>query len=195
MNETLVTNAPPLKQDHPITSRVKPGFIKAAVFGANDGIITTFAVVAGVSGAGLDPRIILILGVANLLADGFSMGVGDYLGEKAEADLKNIRHGEGYHRFHPIWMTGIITFAAFVVVGSLPLIPYALAYTGIHLEIQHLLIASIIFTITGMFLIGSLRSIVTGGHWIKNGLQTLGIGAIAAIVAYTAGAVIDRFVM
>ncbi len=44
------------------------------VYGANDGIITTFAVVAGVAGAALPARTILILGFANLLADGFSMG-------------------------------------------------------------------------------------------------------------------------
>ena len=54
-----------------------PGLLKAAVYGANDGIITTFAVVSAVAGAGLDPKIIIILGLANLIADGFSMGVGD----------------------------------------------------------------------------------------------------------------------
>ena len=44
------------------------------VYGANDGIITTFAVVAGVSGASLPARTVLILGFANLIADGFSIG-------------------------------------------------------------------------------------------------------------------------
>lgn len=173
----------------------KPGFLKAAVYGANDGIITTFAVVAGVSGAGLNPRIILILGIANLLADGFSMAIGDYLGEKAEADMKNLRHGENYHRFHPIWMTGLITFIAFVIVGSFPLLPYASAALGLNLEIRHQLFASILATGLGMFLIGSFRSIFSGGHWARNGLQTLGVGAIAATVAYLAGAMIDQFVI
>jgi len=58
--------------------------LKAMVYGANDGIITTFAVVVGVAGAGLSPSIILILGVANLVADGLAMGIGDYLGERSE---------------------------------------------------------------------------------------------------------------
>lgn len=178
-----------------LSQRVRPGFLKAAVFGANDGIVTTFAVVAGVAGAGLDSRIILILGVANLLADGFSMGVGDYLGEKAEADLKNNRHGVGYHRFHPLWMTGIITFFAFVIAGTLPLLPYLAYLTGFPLETRHQLFASIIATAIAMFLVGSVRTIITGGKWVRNGFQTMGIGAIAAIVAYTAGAIIDRFVM
>lgn len=54
------------------------------IYGAIDGIVTTFAVVAGVAGAGLEDRIVIILGAANLLADGFSMAVSNLLGARAE---------------------------------------------------------------------------------------------------------------
>ena len=54
------------------------------VYGGIDGSVTTFAVVAGAVGAGLDSVIIIILGFANLLADGFSMSVGAYLSSKSE---------------------------------------------------------------------------------------------------------------
>jgi vacuolar iron transporter family protein len=54
------------------------------VYGAIDGVVTTFAVVAGVAGAGLAPRVVLILGVANLAADGFSMAVSNLLGARSE---------------------------------------------------------------------------------------------------------------
>ena len=54
--------------------------IQDVVYGATDGAVTTFAVVAGVVGAALSPSIILILRFANLLADGFSMAIGNYLG-------------------------------------------------------------------------------------------------------------------
>ena len=56
------------------------------VYGGIDGAITTFAVVAGAVGAGLDASVIIILGFANLLADGFSMSVGAYLSAKSEHD-------------------------------------------------------------------------------------------------------------
>ena len=56
------------------------------VYGGIDGAVTTFAVVAGAVGAGLDNAIIIILGIANLLADGFSMSVGAYLSAKSERD-------------------------------------------------------------------------------------------------------------
>ena len=61
--------------------------IKSIIYGGLDGIITTFAVVAGVQGADLDTEVILVLGFANLVADGLSMGVGDFLSEKAEIDF------------------------------------------------------------------------------------------------------------
>jgi vacuolar iron transporter family protein len=61
-------------------------YIKSAVYGGLDGVITTFAVVAGVTGASLSAGIILVIGFANLLADGLSMAVGDYLSTRSEQE-------------------------------------------------------------------------------------------------------------
>ena len=59
-------------------------YLKDVVYGANDGIITTFAIVAGVAGAGVENTIVILLGLANLFADGFSMAASNYLGSKSE---------------------------------------------------------------------------------------------------------------
>ncbi|WP_423190100.1 VIT1/CCC1 transporter family protein [Alkalibacterium sp. f15] len=70
--------------------RFKGGeYIKSMVYGGLDGIITTFAVVSGVAGASLAIRIVIILGFSNLLADGFSMAVGDYLSSKSEKEYRD----------------------------------------------------------------------------------------------------------
>jgi VIT1/CCC1 family predicted Fe2+/Mn2+ transporter len=61
-------------------------FIQDIVYGANDGIITTFAVVAGSTGADLAHSTIVILGLANLIADGISMGMGNFLSLRSERD-------------------------------------------------------------------------------------------------------------
>lgn len=61
-------------------------FLGDVVFGANDGIITTFAVIAGAVGANFSNTVIIVLGIANLLADGISMGLGNYLGQKSRRD-------------------------------------------------------------------------------------------------------------
>ncbi|KAF0685121.1 Aste57867_22946 [Aphanomyces stellatus] len=63
------------------------GHIKSAVYGGLDGIITTFATVTSVAGSGLPHAVILILGLAHLVADGLSMGMGDVLSTQAEIDL------------------------------------------------------------------------------------------------------------
>lgn len=59
-------------------------YLAEAVYGGIDGSVTTFAVVAGAAGANLDSSIVIILGFANLLADGFAMSVGSFLSAKAE---------------------------------------------------------------------------------------------------------------
>jgi hypothetical protein len=59
-------------------------YISEFVYGAVDGTVTTFAVVAASAGAGISSAVILILGVANLIADGFSMGSSAYLAASAE---------------------------------------------------------------------------------------------------------------
>jgi VIT1/CCC1 family predicted Fe2+/Mn2+ transporter len=80
-----------LKKTHTpeaISERLNGGpsqvYLKDMVFGGIDGAITTFAVVSGVAGAGLSSGVVIVLGLANLLADGFSMAVSNYLGSRAE---------------------------------------------------------------------------------------------------------------
>lgn len=70
-------------------------YIHDVVYGGNDGIVTTFAVVAGTMGADLPHYVVIILGLANLLADGTSMGTGSYLATKSEMDqYKRLRKEE-----------------------------------------------------------------------------------------------------
>jgi len=59
-------------------------YLPEFVYGGIDGSVTTFAIVAGSVGADLDASVVLILGFANLFADGFSMSVGAYLAAKSE---------------------------------------------------------------------------------------------------------------
>ncbi len=73
---------------HLIAKRLADGpdsiYLKEFIYGAVEGAITTFAIVAGVAGAGMSAGVIIILGFANLLADGFSMAVSNFLGTRAE---------------------------------------------------------------------------------------------------------------
>ena len=64
----------------------KHNYLRDFVYGGIDGSVTTFAVVAGTMGASLSTRVVLILGAANLIADGFSMAAANFLGTRAERD-------------------------------------------------------------------------------------------------------------
>jgi VIT1/CCC1 family predicted Fe2+/Mn2+ transporter len=217
-------------------------YLRDMVYGANDGIITTFAVVAGVAGASLDVKIVLILGIANLIADGFAMATGNFLGTRSENQFKmREREMEEWEVVHvpdeekkeieaifkkkgfsgeklkqvtniitsnkKVWVdemmihelgiipgeegnplkNGFATFIAFVLAGFLPLIPYIIGVSdGFTI--------AIIMTGIALFSVGALRNIFTKQNWIIAGLEMLGVGAIAAVVAYGLGYWIESVV-
>ncbi|MFC7139915.1 VIT1/CCC1 transporter family protein [Halosimplex aquaticum] len=155
------------------------GYIAEVIYGANDGIVTTFAVVAGVAGAALDPAIVLILGVANLLADGFSMGMSNYLSQHSERDYRAAR-GTTVADARPPRYTAAVTFLSFVVAGWAPLVPYAF---GIDATFR----LSVVVTGIAFFVVGASRTLVTDRRWYRAGAEMFAIGMLAAAVAYAAG--------
>lgn len=86
MSPTLEHGHSPSEIRRRLASGAQVSYTRDWVYGGIDGTVTTFAVVAGVSGAELSSQIILILGTANLLADGFSMAAANYSGTKTELD-------------------------------------------------------------------------------------------------------------
>jgi VIT1/CCC1 family predicted Fe2+/Mn2+ transporter len=161
-------------------------YLAEVIYGANDGIVTTFAVVAGVAGAALSPSIVLVLGVANLLADGFSMGMSNYLSRRSEMDYQAARGNEGESTGDggksPA-STAFVTFLGFIVAGGTPLVPYALA-------LEPLFPLSIVFTGVAFFTVGASRSLVTARRWYVNGGEMFLVGMAAATVAYVVGTVL-----
>ena len=64
------------------------GWLRAAVLGANDGIVSTASLVVGVAAAGTSPETILIAGVAGLVAGAMSMAAGEYVSVSSQADTE-----------------------------------------------------------------------------------------------------------
>ena len=86
-----------------LSARVRTSTLKDMIYGGIDGAVTTFAIVSGVQGAGLSPTIIVALGIANIIADGFSMAASNYSGTKAELDDRHriIQIEETHITTHP----------------------------------------------------------------------------------------------
>ncbi|MEO6098627.1 MAG: VIT1/CCC1 transporter family protein [Fibrobacteria bacterium] len=77
---------------------LRPSLIRDAILGATDGCVTTFAVVAGAIGGDLPAKVVIILGCANLMADGFSMAASNFLGARTQnEELEEARAEEGRH--------------------------------------------------------------------------------------------------
>lgn len=83
-----------LRADHTVTAiklrlsqSAEHSYLRDFVYGGIDGAVTTFAVVSGVAGAELSSAIVIVLGAANLVGDGFSMAASNYLGSKADLQL------------------------------------------------------------------------------------------------------------
>lgn len=91
--------------------------LRASVLGGVDGVITSFAVVASVHAGSLATRVVVVVGISSVIADGVSMGVSEYLSSYAEAARGS--HGGGDGR-KPLAL-GVACFTSFVVGGVVPL--------------------------------------------------------------------------
>jgi VIT1/CCC1 family predicted Fe2+/Mn2+ transporter len=162
-------------------------YVRELIYGANDGIVTTFAVVAGVAGGGLSLRVVLIMGAANLFADGVSMAAGNYLSirshesvlaaqELPEEEASPLRHATA-------------TFLAFVGAGAVPLVPYMVP--GFPLD---RFAASTAFTLSAMFAVGASRALITRVRWWTAGVEMLALGAVVAALAYGSGKLVAALV-
>jgi vacuolar iron transporter family protein len=152
-------------------------YLPDLVYGANDGIITTFAVVSGVVGADLSRTIILILGFANLFADGISMGASNYLARRSHEDAaERASRTEAFRH-------ASATLVAFVLAGVIPLIAYLLPLSS-----DGSFVAALALTGFALFGVGAARSLVTRLGWFRSGVEMLLVGSLAALAAYFIGA-------
>jgi vacuolar iron transporter family protein len=175
-------------------------YIKSIVYGGLDGIITTFAIVAGVAGASLSANIVLILGFANLIADGISMAAGDYLSTKSEIEshknkqifkkkLRKLMRINDLEK-SPV-KSSMITFMAFVIFGLVPLLAYVIQFFSPY---EGAFFISIVLTAIALFSLGSLKCKITNKGFVKSGFETLLIGGVAAGAAFYIGYLISKLV-
>ncbi|MFK8105109.1 MAG: VIT1/CCC1 transporter family protein [Saprospiraceae bacterium] len=238
-------NEPNLHQENRFFSRFQ-NYLGEFVYGGIDGAVTTFAVVAGAVGAELESSIIIILGFANLLADGFAMSVGAYLSTKSERENyekhKRIEYGEiedipeeeirevraiyaakGFEgelleqvvaviiadkdrwvdvmmkeelgmieeKKSPFTMGGV-TYLSFVTIGIIPLIIYVWDYVGSYPYDPF--IGTCILTGVGFTFIGFMKTYVTQTSIWRGVLETVVLGAIAALVSYFVGDILEGLI-
>jgi VIT1/CCC1 family predicted Fe2+/Mn2+ transporter len=221
-----------------LAADVHHSYLGDALLGGIDGCVTTFAVVSAAVGGAFSSLVIIVLGLANLLADGFSMAVGNYQARRAQAEaIEQARRSERHHIEHvpegereeirqifaskgfegetlekvvdvitrdpEVWIdtmlkeeiglhpesprpirAALVTFAAFVVVGAAPLVPFLTVGPTVRTGF----LASTLLTAASFFAMGGAMGWALGGSVVRSGLASLASGGAAAAVAYVIAA-------
>ena len=172
-----------------ITEKIqnRADYVRDIVLSANDGIVTTFAVVAGSLGASLSPSIVVILGLANLFADGLSMSTGAYLGVKSEIEYEQ-NLGEKIKLGNKPLMNGLISFVSFGIAGFIPLMSYVFKF-------QNAFTVSAVLVVISLFIVGLFRGIVSNKHIIRTAFENLFIGGASAVIAFYVGELAKRYLI
>ncbi len=168
-----------------ITVNEKATFLRDFTLGASDGLVTTYAIIAGVIGASLPSKYIIVLGFAKLLADAVSMSAGIYLGAKSEIDYIRLKEKSRRKEISPL-KQGIIEFFSFTLVGFLPLLPFIL-----NLPSKFMLSTIIVGTV--LFIIGGLRAAYVGKKVFQGGIEMFLVGGAAAFIAYIVGFMLKNY--
>ncbi|WP_114007845.1 VIT1/CCC1 transporter family protein [Cohaesibacter intestini] len=221
-------------------------FLKQIVYGGNDGIVTTFAIVAGFAGAQAEGTAqigaiaVLVFGLANLFADAVSMGLGEFLSTRSQKDIYLSQRKFVYHELetnpaheqaelvqmmtergmeqkaaHEVAgklikcpelvadlmmsyelemhdmrqvspaLDGLVTFLAFVLFGSAPLVPYFLMDAT-----DTTFLLSVVATFGALVALGLMRWWSTREGLLRCVGETVLVGTACALVAFIVGALV-----
>jgi len=213
--------------------------IRDIIFGMNDGLLSTFSLITGVSGAAVSNAMVLLSGLAGAVAGAISMAVGAYVSVKAEVETaqkqlmlekEEIEHMPAIEERELVLMytlkgisekkatqlakkimsdkevalktmakeelginpdrlgsplrAGIFSGISFIIGSSVPILPFVFT-TG-----QDAIFTSTVISLSGFFLIGAGRTVITGKNPWRSGLEMFIIGTLAAIITYFIGSLI-----
>ena len=150
--------------------------LRASLLGGVDGVITSFAIVAGTHAGALSMNALWIVGISSLVADGLSMGVSEYL-----SSATAVAKGEQLQNANDASpsLLGFSCFLSFVACGIVPTVLYAVT--------DGRLLAVAMFTLVELMLLGALRTVFSRENVLWGLVQTASLGALAGAVAYGVG--------
>ena len=167
--------------------------LRAAVLGANDGLVSNFCLMMGVAGGGARAATILLTGMAGLVGGACSMALGEWLSVTnalelagSQVDVKTADHSEDHPAsrggaFGDAGSAAALSFLLFALGAMVPLLPFCV------LSSRSAMAGSIVVSLAALFAIGVATTFFNGRSAMFSGLRQIVIGACAAAVTYFAG--------
>lgn len=161
--------------------------LRAAVLGANDGIVSTSSVVMGVAGAGADNKVIFTAGMAALVAGALSMAVGEYVSVASQRDAEEVHVNEVHggtpdgHEFTNPSQAAVASFASFSVGGLVPFLAVVTAPSDLKVW------ATVGAVLIALFLTGYFSAMAGNARKLRAVVRVIVGGLLAMAITYYIG--------
>ena len=160
-------------------SSINEDYLRSALFGLQDGLVSTTGVVVGISTGVEDKAIIVMASVVAVMVEASSMAAGQYSSEKAVHQL------DQRHRHKDVLALGaVIMFFSYLLAGSVPVLPI------IIFDVPEARILSIIFAFLGLFLVGFIKGKIVRSSPLKSAAELFVIGGIATVIGLVVGQIL-----
>ncbi len=174
-------------------SNARLNWLRAAVLGANDGIVSVASIVMGVAGATNTYSFIVTAGVAGLTAGALSMAVGEYVSVSTQRDTEKVMLARKRSDKEPIsrvvthdeltnpWHAAFASGASFVSGGIVPLLAIAFAPETVRLE------TTVVAAVLALGITGTLSAHAGGANKTRATIRVIMGGLVAMAVTYGIG--------
>lgn len=175
------------------TSNATLNRLRAAVLGANDGIVSTSSVVMGVAGATADSRALFTAGMAALVAGALSMAVGEYVSVSSQRDAEKINHQYGDHDHHDgeftnPYQAAVASLVAFTLGGLVPFLAVIISPNSVKIPI------TVIAVVIALVFTGYFSATVGGASRARAITRVIIGGLIAMAITYFIGAMFGTII-
>jgi len=155
---------------------IRREYLRSVIFGIEDSLVSTTGLIAGI-GIGADSRrVVLLAGIVAIIVEATSMGAGEYLSDSAVAELDKMKRPPE----NPA-ISGLLMCFSYLFAGMIPLAPVLVFVYPTSL------ILSVIFALTGLFLLGYIKGRLLHSRPFKGGLKILVVGGLATVLGLGVG--------
>ncbi len=151
-------------------------YLRSVIFGFQDSLVSTTGVIAGVAAGANKSELVILAGVVTITVESLSMGVGQYMSEKAVHQLdKNGKHTDN------LYIVGILMFLSYFLGGLVPLLPIVM------FQLPFSATLSIIAALVGLFILGYLKAHIVKVNPFKSAFEILILGGATTLIGLIVG--------